>query len=67
MASAIKRLQDHNLFKGTHLIDSFHVLRNFSKMAERKDLQKEVSDIIREHCPVQFEHRMEALKKKLTK
>jgi hypothetical protein len=43
MIGAIQRLQGMQIFKGTHLFDSFHVIRNFGKMAERKDLQGKIS------------------------
>lgn len=48
MLSALDRLKQSDTFKGSHLIDSFHVIRNFGKMSERKDLLKNVSDLIRE-------------------
>ena len=43
MASAIERLRQNYAYQGAHLIDSFHVIRNFAKMSERKDLLKTVS------------------------
>jgi hypothetical protein len=38
MTSALSHLKSNNIFKGTHLLDSFHVIRNFIKTSKRKDL-----------------------------
>lgn len=65
MLSALDRLQQNDAFKGSHLIDSFHVIRNFGRMSERKDLLKNVSDIIREESYLAWELKMDELKKEL--
>ncbi|MBP9839127.1 MAG: hypothetical protein KBC84_10500 [Proteobacteria bacterium] len=67
MASAIIKLKNNGSFSGTHLLDAFHVIRNFAKMANRRDLMGEVRDIIVEANPDNFEMRMENLRSKLHK
>ena len=67
IASAIVKLQNNGIFSGTHLLDSFHVIRNFAKMSNRKDLMAELRDIIVEANPQNFEMRMNNLKNKLNK
>jgi hypothetical protein len=67
IASAIVKLQNNGYFSGTHLLDAFHVLRNFAKMSNRKDLMGEVRDIIVEESLDNFEMRMENLRSKLHK
>ena len=47
MSSAIKKLIDKGIYQGNHLIDSFHVIRNFVKSSQRKDLANELSEIIK--------------------
>lgn len=66
MLSAFERLRNNDAFKGSHLIDSFHVIRNFGKMSERRDLLKDVSDIIKEENPFVWEFKMDELQKKLS-
>ena len=67
IASAINKLQNNGAFSGTHLLDAFHVIRNFAKMSNRKDLMAEVRDIIVEANHQNFEMRMNNLKNKLNK
>lgn len=67
MIGGLKRLYDMEIFKGSHLFDSFHVIRNFGKMAERKDILGQVSDIIREECPVKFDLKIDELRKEMKK
>ena len=63
MISAFERLKYHETYKGSHLIDSFHVIRNFAKMSERKDIQKDVSEIIREENQFIYEIKLDELNK----
>jgi len=45
------------------LIDSFHAMRNFAKMSLRKDLLKQVSEIIQAENHILFEFKLEEFKK----
>ena len=67
IASAIVKIQNNGSFAGTHLLDAFHVIRNFAKMSNRKDLMGEVRDIIVEPSSENFKMRMENLRGKLRK
>jgi hypothetical protein len=43
MISALNKLRNNGVFEGSHLYDSFHVIRNFGKMTQRKGLMKVLS------------------------
>ena len=41
-------------YSGTHLIDSFHVIRNFAKMSQNRSLLSDLADIIKEESPHKY-------------
>lgn len=65
MISALTRLKNNNVFTGSHLFDSFHVIRNFGKMTENKELMTYLSEIIREETNSVFENKIRDFKRLL--
>ena len=36
MIAALRNLKDRNIFRGVHLLDTFHILKNVKKKVEKR-------------------------------
>ena len=54
MVAAMNELIKEEYYSGTHLIDSFHVIRNFAKMSQNRSLLSDLADIIKEESPHKY-------------